>query len=137
VFSSPLSLQASASSSTSVRTEWPALPFSAETADTKSLLGYILFYKQTSADSYQKIGIAPAGSSLLETLEELKKFTPYRMVVCPYSRKGNGIPSEPVTVTTLEDGKQCLRACGAILSPVPDLVKYFTFGKISSMFGKF
>ena len=109
VFSSPLSLQASASSSTSIRTEWPALPSSAETADTKSLGGYILFYKQTSADSYQKIGIAPAGSNLLETLEELKKFTPYRMVVCPYSSNGNGIPSEPVTVTTLEDGKHARR----------------------------
>ncbi len=106
MFSSPLYLQATATSSTSIRTTWPALPSTAETADTKSLIGYLLFYKQTSADSYQKIGVASGASALEMILEELKKYTPYRMVVCPYSEKGNGIPSPPVSETTFEDGKQ-------------------------------
>ena len=106
MFSSPLYLQATATSSTSIRTTWPALPPTAETADTKSLIGYLLFYKQTSADSYQKIGVASGTSALEMILEELKKYTPYRMVVCPYSEKGNGIPSPPASDTTFEDGKQ-------------------------------
>jgi hypothetical protein len=76
------------------------------TSVTKHLNGYVLFYKQTSEDSYQKIGIEAGASSMItKTLEKLKKFTPYRMVVCPYSANGNGIPSQPVPVTTLEDGK--------------------------------
>ncbi|XP_028403037.1 uncharacterized protein LOC114525804 isoform X2 [Dendronephthya gigantea] len=101
VFSSPLVLQATPLNSTSIRAEWPALPSSAETSSTSTLTGYVLFYKETAAKPYQKIGVAP--TELSKTLEELKKFTEYRMVICPYSEKGNGIPSAPVTKTTLED----------------------------------
>ncbi|XP_028403035.1 uncharacterized protein LOC114525803 isoform X3 [Dendronephthya gigantea] len=101
VFSSPLVLQATPLNSTSIRAEWPALPSSAETSSTSTLTGYVLFYKETAAKPYQKIGVDP--SELSKTLVELKKFTEYRMVICPYSEKGNGIPSAPVTKTTLED----------------------------------
>ncbi|XP_028417432.1 uncharacterized protein LOC114541817 [Dendronephthya gigantea] len=101
VFSSPLVQQATPLSSTSIRAEWPALPSSAETASTSTLTGYVLFYKKTAAQAYRSIGVAP--TELSKTLEELKKFTEYRMVICPYSEKGNGIPSAPVTKTTLED----------------------------------
>jgi hypothetical protein len=106
VFSSPLVLQGTALSSTSIEAGWPTLPSSAVTPETKPLDGYVLFYKQTSEDSYRRIGVEAGASSMIaKTLEELKKYTPYRMVVCPYSANGNGIPSEPVPVTTLEDGK--------------------------------
>ena len=109
VFSSPLVLVGTAVSSTSITAEWEALLSAAVTADTSTLEGYVLFYKRTSEDRYQKIGVAPGVARLTEALQELRKFTPYRLVVCPYSEKGNGIPSEPVTVETLEDGKQSLR----------------------------
>ena len=109
MFSSPLVLVGTAVSSTSITAEWQALPSAAVTSDTSTLEGYVLFYKRTSEDRYQKIGVAPGAATLTEALQELRKFTPYRLVVCPYSEKGNGIPSEPVTVETLEDGKQMLR----------------------------
>ena len=79
------------------------------TPQTKPLSGYVLFYKQTEEEKYQKIGIeASTSANVAKTVEELKKYTPYRMVVCPYSENGNGIPSQPVTVRTNEDGKLCL-----------------------------
>ena len=104
MFSSPLILQGNALSSTSIEAQWAPLSSTAATSPTSTLSGYILFYKQTSDDSYKKIGVAP-GSTLVQTLQDLQKFSPYRMVVCPYSSNGNGIPSQPVTVTTHEDGR--------------------------------
>lgn len=102
VFSSPLVLQATALNSTIMKAQWTALPNAAVTVSTSSLTGYVLFYKETTAKRYQKIGVAP--SELLKTLDELKKFTEYRMGVCAYSENGNGVPSAPVTKATLEDG---------------------------------
>ena len=107
MFSSPLILQGNALSSTSIEAQWAPLSSTAATSPTSTLSGYLLFYKQTSDDSYKKIGVAP-GSTLVQTLQDLQKFFPYTMVVCPYSSNGNGIPSQPVTVTTHEDGKRSL-----------------------------
>ena len=108
VFSSPLVLQGIALSSTSIEARWPTLSSSAVTPETKSLTGYVLFYKQTEEEKYQKIGIeAGSSTNIAETIEELKKYTLERMVVCPYSENGNGIPSQPVSVRTNEDCKYC------------------------------
>ena len=108
VFSSPLVLQGTALSSTSIEATWPTLSSSAVTPQTKSLSGYVLFYKQTEEEKYQKIGIeAGPSTNVAKIIEELKKYTPYRMVVCPYSENGNGIPSNPETVRTHEDCKLC------------------------------
>ena len=108
VFSSPLNLQGTPLTSTSITVRWPALLSTAVTLKTSNLTGYILFYKQSSEDNYKKFGIASGAANLEKILDELKKYTLYRLVVCPYSEKGNGIPSPPVTVRTLEDGKQSL-----------------------------
>ena len=101
--SSPLQARSTSPSSTSINVEWDALPSGAETAQTKALSGYIIFYKESTAESYSKIAVQP--SLRTKTLENLKKFTQYKIVVCPYSENGNGVPSLPLECTTLEDGK--------------------------------
>jgi hypothetical protein len=101
--SSPLQARSTSPSSTSINVEWDALPSGAETAQTKALSGYIIFYKESTAESYNKIAVQP--SLRTKTLENLKKFTQYKIVVCPYSENGNGVPSLPFENTTLEDGK--------------------------------
>ena len=83
--------------------EWDPLPSSAETPETSDLSGYIIFYKETTANTYNKIAVL--SSLLTKILENLGKFTPYKIVVCPYSKNGNGVPSSPLQIRTLEDGK--------------------------------
>ena len=82
--------------------EWDALPSGAETAQTSALSGFIIFYKEPTAVTYNIIAVKP--SILTRTLENLKRFTAYRIVVCPYSQNGNGVPSLPLETRTLEDG---------------------------------
>ncbi len=89
-------------SSTSLNVEWDPLPSGSETAETSNLSGYIIFYKESTAESYNKIAVQP--HILAKTLENLQKFTQYKIVVCPYSKNGNGVPSLPLENTTLEDG---------------------------------
>ena len=40
------------------------------------------------------------------TLEELEKFSDYTIRVFAFTSNGNGIPSEPVSLKTQEDGMQ-------------------------------
>ena len=103
VLSSPLTVQAPSPNSTSIEVSWNALPSGVETAETSTLSGYIIFYKQSTAEIYSRIAVKQ--NLLTKTLENLKKFTLYRIVVCPYSKKGNGVPSQPLENKTLEDGK--------------------------------
>lgn len=39
------------------------------------------------------------------TLDDLEKFTNYSIQVLAYTRKGEGVRSEPIYVRTLEDGR--------------------------------
>ena len=103
VISSPLQVRSTSPSSTSLNVEWDPLPSGSETAETSILSGYIIFYKESTAESYNKIAVQP--SLQAKRLENLQKFTQYKIVVCPYSGNGNGIPSLPLENTTLEDGK--------------------------------
>lgn len=83
--------------------EWDALPSGAETAQTSALSGFIIFYKEPTAVTYNRIAVKP--SILAKTLENLQKFTAYKIVVCPYSQNGNGVPSLPLEARTMEDGR--------------------------------
>lgn len=103
MISSRLQARPSPLSSTSIDVEWDALPSGAETTQTSALSGFILFYKEPAAESYNRIAINP--STRAKTLEDLKKFTVYKIVLCPYSANGNGVPSLPLETRTLEDGK--------------------------------
>ena len=71
--------------------------------------GYIIFYKENIQDRYQWVAVAP--SQVGKTVEDLRKFTLYRIVVSPYSANGNGVPSSPLQTTSLEDGT-FLHKCG-------------------------
>ena len=102
MFSLPLTIDSNASSSTSIKVEWSPLDPSAQTAGTSSLSGYIIFYKTNDQDRYQWVAVAP--TQVEKTVENLEKFTVYRIVVSPYSANGNGVPSSPLQNTTLEDG---------------------------------
>ena len=103
VISSALEASSTSPSSTSISVDWDLLPSSAQTPQTSDLSGYIIFYKEITTDGYNKIAVLP--SELTKILTNLQKFTPYKIVVCPYSKNGNGVPSSPLQTTTMEDGK--------------------------------
>ena len=54
-------------------------------------------------ENYNKIAVKP--NYLDKNLEDLEKYTFYKIVVCPYTENGNGVPSSPHSTRTMEDGK--------------------------------
>ena len=50
------------------------------------------------------------GDSEVYTLDNLKKFSQYGVVVQAFNRAGTGPSSSEINATTLEDGKQALPA---------------------------
>ena len=55
------------------------------------------------AGNYNRIAVKP--NYLTKNLQELQKYTFYKIVVCPYTENGNGVPSSPHSTRTMEDGK--------------------------------
>ena len=63
----------------------------------------MIFYKDESSGNYEQLAVQH--DVVTTTLIDLKMFTPYQIVVSPYSPDGNGVPSQPVKNTTFEDGE--------------------------------
>ena len=55
------------------------------------------------AENYDKIAVKP--NYLTKNLENLEKYTFYKIVVCPYTENGNGVPSSLQSIRTMEDSK--------------------------------
>ena len=69
------------------------------------LLGYSVFYREINS-RYKPDVVTSVGPAVTEAwLENLDKFTSYFIRVLAFTKYGNGVPSERVTVTTDEDGK--------------------------------
>ena len=71
--------------------------------DENPLTGYRLVYRQKASGKTSVKLVGPTQSST--KLKYLQKFSSYTITVSSVGKNELGDPSEPVTVTTLEDGK--------------------------------
>lgn len=70
-----------------------------------TLLGYGIVYKKTG-EIFQTGFLKSVSPAPLEaTLEDLEKFTNYKIRVFAFIDKGNGVSSQPFSLRTQEDGK--------------------------------
>ena len=94
----PVDLETKSSKSTSIVIKW-------RQNHSDQTLGNMIVYKEAN----KKFNANTMKSVPLNTseaiLEDLKKFTNYTIRVFAFSSKGNGVPSDAVTVRTHEDGK--------------------------------
>ena len=94
----PVDLETKSSKSTSIVIKW-------RQNHSDQTLGNMIVYKEAN----KKFTTNTTKSVPLDTseamLEDLKKFTNYTIRVFAFSSKGNGVPSDAVTVRTHEDGK--------------------------------
>lgn len=77
--------------------------------------GYQIGYRENSPGSngqYSIVEMKATGDSEVYTLDNLKKFAQYGVVVQAFNRAGTGPSSSEINATTLEDGK-------AVPVPVP------------------
>lgn len=76
--------------------------------------GYQIGYREYSAGGnfqFNIITIDTTGDSEVYTLNNLKKFTQYGMVVQACNRAGIGPSSQEIITTTLEDGRSFANSC--------------------------
>lgn len=100
--SSPTFIEAKNISSTSLHLKWSPVP-SSDLHDL-SLSGYVIFYRENSSQytGNQLKSVRPQETST--TIDGLKKFTAYSLRIAASTANGNGLPSDPITVKTDEDG---------------------------------
>lgn len=70
--------------------------------------GYQIGYRENSPGSngqYSIVEMKATGDSEVYTLDNLKKFAQYGVVVQAFNRAGTGPSSSEINATTLEDGK--------------------------------
>lgn len=75
--------------------------------------GYQIGYRENSPGSngqYSIVEMKATGDSEVYTLDNLKKFAQYGVVVQAFNRAGTGPSSSEINATTLEDGKGRHRA---------------------------
>lgn len=91
----------------------PSLPFPCSQAPKKELQngvirGYQIGYRENSPGSsgqYSIVEMKATGDSEVYTLDNLKKFAQYGVVVQAFNRAGTGPSSSEINATTLEDGE--------------------------------
>lgn len=79
--------------------------------------GYQIGYRENSPGSngqYSIVEMKATGDSEVYTLDNLKKFAQYGVVVQAFNRAGTGPSSSEINATTLEDGKD-----GPVTKPGP------------------
>lgn len=84
--------------------------------------GYQIGYRENSPGSngqYSIVEMKATGDSEVYTLDNLKKFAQYGVVVQAFNRAGTGPSSSEINATTLEDGKGGPRGLPA-LPPGPE-----------------
>ena len=75
--------------------------------------GYQIGYRENgpgSSGQYSIVEMKATGDSEVYTLDNLKKFSQYGVVVQAFNRAGTGPSSSEINATTLEDGKRALPA---------------------------
>lgn len=102
-------------------TRWPSCHRSVPQAPKKELQngvirGYQIGYRENSPGSngqYSIVEMKATGDSEVYTLDNLKKFAQYGVVVQAFNRAGTGPSSSEINATTLEDGEAAALPGGA------------------------
>lgn len=74
--------------------------------------GYQIGYRENGPGSngqYSIVEMKATGDSEVYTLDNLKKFAQYGVVVQAFNRAGTGPSSSEINATTLEDGKDYIK----------------------------
>lgn len=99
----PAITQAVSTTSTTIYLKWTEV--TQLNPANSTLLGYGIVYKKTG-EIFQIGFLKSVSPAPLEaTLEDLEKFTNYKIRVFAFTDKGNGVSSQPVSLRTQEDGK--------------------------------
>lgn len=102
----PQNVRAEAEDSSSVRVAWSAPPVELQNGH---IAYYKLYYVEASRPDKEAVEMMlktplPGSGATEFVLEELKKWTQYRVWVLAGTSVGDGPASEPITVRTQEDG---------------------------------
>ena len=98
----PENVVALASSTTSIRVKWNRVPRDSDIIQLK--VYYETANSQNETTSMIKVNVTEDSVEI----ERLKKFVNYTVWVKSFSRRGLGVSSLPISVRTLEEGKDCL-----------------------------
>ena len=96
----PANVRGLSTSATSIRVDWHPVPV----ADQNGIiLTYTVTYKALPGGSPQRTAVSAPDTQA--SLTGLMKYRNYRITVFASSAKGNGPTSQPIIVTTDQDGK--------------------------------
>lgn len=97
----PVILESNSTTLTTVKLKWSEV----KQLNSAPLLGYVIVYKEIDKKFHVNAmkSVAPVPREAI--LEDLKKFTNYTMRVYAFTKNGNGVPSEAISLRTQEDGK--------------------------------
>ena len=98
---SPVILESNSTTSTTVKLKWSEV----KQLNSAPLLGYVIVYKEIDKKFHVNAMKSVASVPREAILEDLKKFTNYTMRVYAFTKNGNGVPSEAISLRTQEDGK--------------------------------
>lgn len=96
--------------------------------------GYQVGYREYSpggSHQFTIISVDTTGDTTESiTLDNLKKFTQYSVVVQAANRAGTGPSSQQVVTKTLEDGEQPARVCSQVFNAFPDVERLPSSGSL-------
>lgn len=94
-------MESSSTTATTIRLKWSEV----KELNSAPLLGYVIVYKEIDKKFHVNAmkSVAPAPREAI--LEDLKKFTNYTIRVYAFTRNGNGVPSDAISLRTQEDGE--------------------------------
>lgn len=96
--------------------------------------GYQVGYREYSpggSHQFTIISVDTTGDTTESiTLDNLKKFTQYSVVVQAANRAGTGPSSQQVVTKTLEDGEEPARVCSQVFNAFPDVERLPSSGSL-------
>ena len=97
----PVILESNSTTSATIKLKWSEV----KQLNSAPLLGYVIVYKEFNKKFHVNAmkSVAPVPREAM--LEDLKKFTKYTIRVYAFTRNGNGVPSDAISLRTQEDGK--------------------------------
>jgi len=97
----PVILESISTTSTTIKLKWSEV----KQLNSAPLLGYVIVYKEIEKKFHVNAmkSVAPVPREAI--LEDLKKFTNYTIRVYAFTRNGNGVPSDAISLRTQEDGE--------------------------------
>ena len=109
----PVILESNSTTSTTIELKWSEV----RQLNSAPLLGYVIVYKEVDKKFHVNAmkSVAPVPREVM--LEDLKKFTNYTIRVYAFTKNGNGVPSDAISLRTQEDGESTVTAVrGSVLA---------------------